>query len=166
MKSTCRFVCLLLTIVSTCLLLTGCKWFKEKNAAPTEKSFTYTDTSEVVTATEAGFDEDKKTTTKNIVRADFNFDGLMDVAIVDDSTGEHHDQVLIYIQKAIPVDPNADPIYYKAGAIRQSLEGNIIGLMSRKQGRYTDLTVLIKRENGRNRMILYRNDGQKFTEVP
>ncbi len=160
-----RFICHLILLVAVSCVVVGCKGEKTTQSAPSQ-TFSYIETNEVATAEEAGFDEEQKTTSKNIVRADFNFDGLMDVAIVDNNGGSENDQVLIYIQKAIPLDPTADPIYYRAGTIRQSLEGDIIGLMSRKQGRFTDLTVLIKRDNGHNRMILYRNDGKQFTEVP
>ena len=140
-------------------LLTGCCLGCKPATPPPEaqpSTFALATDGAVVTENEAGFD-------KNAVRADFNADGLEDVAIIDVSTGAN--QITVYIRKKVPGNDSDDPVYFEAGSIRRTLEGNIIGLMSRKNGPYTDLIVLLAHPNRPNEMIHYRNDGKQFSEM-
>jgi hypothetical protein len=135
-------------------MLTGCK----EAAQPQQRTFDYSSQGPEVTLEETGIQS-----SRNAVHADFNADGLDDYAIIDqDGDGR---QVTIYIRKNVPDAPESDPIYYQAGHIRRSLDGNVIGLMSRRGSQYTDLIVLVAREGHPNAMIHYRNDGSSFTEV-
>jgi len=104
------------------------------------------------------------------VEADFNLDGLMDVALMRLKDGAA-DEVEIYIR--VPPEPSAAgaaPLvqgnrYYKAGVIRREKGTKIVGVASRTRGEYTDLVVLISRSSAANEMIHYLNDGSGFSEV-
>ncbi|MGD9873469.1 MAG: hypothetical protein AB7T27_04280 [Kiritimatiellia bacterium] len=139
----------------------------------------FTSTEEVVAREDIQMAEEQNKT----VTADFDMDGLEDLAVVDPRDG-HQNEVNIYIQK--PEEKQAQPApstapaapaggaasltspekgkiqYYKAGVIRQPKDGTVIGLMIRKRKDITDLLVLLQDQTLNNQMLHYLNDGQKF----
>ena len=94
------------------------------------------------------------------VTADFNHDGLADIAVASESpSGEN--TITLYVQKpAASVGGEAE--YYRAGTIPHATDGRIIGLMSRKREEYADLILLVTRSNRANEMLNYYNDGTGF----
>lgn len=127
--------------------------------AEPDTSFGFTNTAEAVSA-----DRIKGADRTSSVAADFNRDGLADLAVVEKTENDSGQQVSIYIQK--PPDPTgekpATTVYYKGGAIRQPPEGKIQGVMTRQRGGYTDLILLVSGAAGKPKMVHYRNDGQQF----
>ncbi len=107
---------------------------------------------------------------KGRVEADFNLDGLMDLALMRVRPGAP-DEVEILIRRPPPVSgDNAAPlvagnVYYRAGVIRREPGTRIVGIASRVRDRFTDLVVLVAREGMRNEMIHYVNDGTGFAEA-
>ena len=117
------------------------------------------------------------------VEADFNQDGLLDIAVaIEDSS------VDIYIQKAITEEDAAQAtppeaaatgvrkmaspkaakrpktVYYRAGTIDRAMDGDVIGLLSRQGSEYTDLLILVKQDSGGSELIHLVNDGERFIE--
>lgn len=97
--------------------------------------------------------------------ADFNYDGLKDMAVLQKS-GEGGHEVAIYIRT--PDDDNelsADPNYFKGGIIKSHWDGKVIGVMSRPRSGMVDLLLLIARPGSdRNEFIRFQSDGTRFTE--
>lgn len=129
--------------------------------------------------------EETLQTTKNSVVADFNLDGLDDVAIVEEveeepppETGEPGDkvgpltpikppEVTVYI-KAKPTTGGTGVqknLYHKAGVIPSILGRTVKGIASRKREKYTDLVILFKEDSGTTEMVHYQNRGSKFVKV-
>ncbi|HNR93732.1 MAG TPA: hypothetical protein PKK36_03885 [Kiritimatiellia bacterium] len=167
-----RFMLMLLVVLAF-----GCAK-KEPAAAPLPEQppaeVPFTATNEVVMREEIQIADERKA-----VEADFDMDGLDDLAVIDPREG-HQNEVNIFIQK--PADePSAAPaaaaaasgarlvspekgkmVYYRAGVIRQPADGTVIGLMIRKRKDITDLLVLLQDETLNNQMLHYFNDGKKF----
>jgi len=137
-------------------ILSGCA--KEKPPVPQPTVFAFTNIDETIPEEEINVAE----RTKSVV-ADFNLDGLKDLAIL-----EHADQgrneVSIYIRKQ-DLEGGQATIYYKGGAIRRPVEGKIVGIASRVWQKYTDLVLLIAYTNRGDEMVHYRNNGARFTEL-
>lgn len=172
----------LLLMLMCCMTVSGCAKKKEAPAAPPAPAeppaeVPFTSTNEVVVREDIQMaDEQNKS-----VSADFDMDGLEDLAVIDPREG-HQNEVNIYIQKpaeapaAEPQKPASAPAggsglmspekgkieYYKAGVIRQPKDGTVIGLMIRKRKDITDLLVLLQDQTLNNQMLHYLNDGQKF----
>lgn len=164
-------------LVLVVALAAGCAK-KEPPAAPpaTEEppaEVSFTATNEVVVREEIQIADERKA-----VEADFDMDGLDDLAVIDPREG-HQNEVNIFIQKpaeepaAAETPPGASGVriaspekgkiaYYHAGVIRQPQSGTVIGLMIRKRKDLTDLLVLLQDETLNNQMLHYFNDGQKF----
>ena len=138
---------------------------------PAEVSFTATN--EVVVREDIQIADERKA-----VEADFDMDGLDDLAVIDPREG-HQNEVNIFIQKPAEEPPATGTppeaagtqiasqekgkiAYYHAGVIRQPQSGTVIGLMIRKRKDLTDLLVLLQDETLNNQMLHYFNDGQKF----
>ena len=105
---------------------------------------------------------------KGRVEADFNLDGLTDLALIRVKEGAP-DEVEIFIRKPASASgggtvPMAGNAYFRAGIIRRESGTRIVGIASRVHGRYTDLIVLVARAGSRNEMLHYVNDGSGFTE--
>jgi len=127
-------------------------------APPPAKVFSFTNTTEVATADEIG-----TVASDRSVRADFNLDGLQDLAVIEpDEEGDTH--VTIYIRRPMPEGDMSELVsYYKGGWIRPSVDGDVIGVMSSRRDRYTDLILLLARADGPNAMVHFHSDGNRFT---
>lgn len=148
-------------------VLVSCSDKKSEEAqqpAPLPKTFSYTDTDAVVKAEEIQTADVEKRSLK----ADFNLDGLSDLAVIR-SEGNSHNEVDIYIQKKPDAETEKDsPIdasFFRGGTIKRPDDGKIIGLASRQEKKMVDIILLVAYTNQPNQMIHYRNDGKSFTEV-
>lgn len=131
--------------------------------------------------------EETLQTAKKSVVADFNLDGLDDVAIVEEveeppPTGEDPKtgkkpasiapikppEVTVYIKAKPKENVGAAAqknLYHKAGVIPSILGRTVKGIMSRKTQKYTDLVILFKEDDGSTEMVHYQNKGSKFVKV-
>lgn len=125
-------------------------------------SFEFTSTNKVVTKEDMKIDDERK-----IVKADFNMDGLSDLAVIR-SDGISTNEVTIYIKKPFPATESSARVktyYYQAGAVRRPLEGGrITGIASHVGEKAVDLIILVSYTNRPNDMIHYYNDGKRFAE--
>ena len=94
------------------------------------------------------------------VTADFNHDGLADIAVASESPGGEN-TITLYVQKPASA-AGGETEYYRAGSIPNATDGRIIGLMSRKREEFADLILLVTRTNRPNEMLRYYNDGSGF----
>jgi hypothetical protein len=154
-------------IVTASVLLTSCaeKKTEAPKPEPLPKTFAFTDTNTVTSAKEIeAADSDKRS-----LKADFNLDGLNDLAIIKDY-GEVKNAVDIYIQKKpdAPADnstPVEEPTFFRGGTIKRPADGQIIGLASSEENNMVNIIILVTYTNRQNEMIHYMNDGKSFTEV-
>lgn len=149
--------------ISALIFAFGCaeKIEPPKPEAEQPTAFAFTNTDETVVADRIDI-ENKKS-----VVADFNLDGLDDLAALSEMDNGVN-EVAIYIQKQTsPSEPaGAKKTYYKAATIKRVTEGKIIGIASRRQKNLTDLIVLVSHANQNNEMIHYQNDGMQFIQMP
>jgi len=124
------------------------------------------------TNVEASVSEDvvNQTDDKGRVEADFNLDGLTDLALMRVRPGAPDEVEILIRQPPVVSGDNAAPlvagnVYYRAGVIRREPGTRIVGIASRVRGRFMDLVVLAAREGARNEMIHYVNNGSGFTEA-
>ena len=97
------------------------------------------------------------------MRADFNADGLEDIAVIE---GEADDKrITIYIRKHLIQSKEQEHVYFNAGGLEKISGGQIIGLMTRKNNKFTDLIVIVSFDDEPNQMVHYRNDGKSFSLV-
>lgn len=157
--------------LAACLLLSACSKpepeVREEPPAPLPKTFAFTETNTLVAASEIESIGDEKTALK----ADFNQDGLSDIAIIRKEGGVQN-KVDIYIQKKTAPSEDTggtasttEAIYFKGGTIQRPTEGEITGIASRAEKRVVDIIILVTHSNKPNDWIHYRNDGASFTEV-
>ena len=141
------------------ILLVGCSKAKNpKQEKPDYSKVSFSNATEVVTASEI-----KKYRKTKVVKADFNMDKLEDLAVMHEY-GDNATEVSIFLQK--PRRTKSDDVsYFKAGAIRPGDGGKIVGVASKKTGKYTDLILLVAYSEQENRMICYKNNGTGFNEV-
>ena len=161
---------ILLTVMLTCLIFSSCSKPQQKEPPPPlPKTFAFTDTNTVIAASEIESPENDK----NSLKADFNQDGLSDLAIIK-KEGENQNKVDIYIRMkpetaaaAGSESPlaSAEARYFKGGTIQRPLEGRIIGIASAAEGKVVNIVILVSHTNQPNEWIQYRNDGGSFTEV-
>ena len=143
-------------------VLCGCG--RKEPAEPLPTQFSFTATNVVIPVEELKID-----TNVEIVKADFNRDGVEDIALVE-STGTREKNIVIYIrrkggQKGLTTQKLKE--YYKAGMIRRIINGPVVGLGTKKGQDYVDLVILYEDldKNGSREMIHYQNDGKTFTEI-
>jgi hypothetical protein len=162
-------ICLGLTL---CLLgFTGCK--KEPAEEPVKpdgpKPVSFQNTNKVVAAKVA--EPDVTDTTVVTATADFNNDGLKDLAVLHKAKGRKN-EVDIYIRKKPDAPTEGTPSatakreYFHAGTIQQGGEGRVMGLMVESRQQFADLILLMEYSDRVNReMVHYRNDGKRFIVV-
>ncbi|MDA0577502.1 MAG: hypothetical protein O3B24_05325 [Verrucomicrobia bacterium] len=123
---------------------------------PHPTAFSFTDTNQVVAASEIPSEGRQP-----LVRADFNFDRLTDVAVAE--TNESGQSVVtIYLRRRSGL---LDERYVKAGGILQSGDYTISGLMTSGNGEHTDLVVIFAFMDGHKELVHFRSDGSEFKEV-
>ncbi len=148
-----------LFVMAVCVIVaTGCS--KKVTESPKKDNgySSFADKSIIVNPSEVPAAEKAKA-----VQADFNLDGLSDMAYVQKyDSGES--EVAILIQKPKGAKDET-VVYYRGGGIRRGIEGKITGVASRIGAKYTDLLVLVAYTNKPNEMISYLNDGSGFREV-
>jgi len=130
---------------------------------PSPNTFAFTDTSTTIAASEI----DTADNAKRSLKADFNLDGLSDLAVIK-AEGEIQNKVEIYIQKARKSGSDAanpEPTFFRGGTIERPNDGKIIGLASKVDKEMADIILLITYSSSPNKFIHYRNDGKSFTEV-
>ena len=99
------------------------------------------------------------------VQADFNLDGLKDVALVK-QVDPTVNELTIYIKK--PEEPASTSggqqgsAYYRTATLRDSLDGKLVGIASRQRDKFTDLIILMAHSNAATEMLHYENDGSRF----
>jgi hypothetical protein len=134
--------------------------------APEPTVFDYTDKSKTVTAEEIRVqrsnisDGGQIDSQKLSVNADFNLDGKKDLALVEE-TADGQTEVAVYIQKE---DGEENTVYFKGGSIAAPVDGAIIGIMSRRGQKHTDLVLLVSKPGESNELIQYRNTGSAFNK--
>jgi hypothetical protein len=120
------------------------------------QTFSIAETNFVVEASEL-----PSATGQQMVRADFNFDKLEDVAITEeDESGQS--VVSIYLRKQ---SDELRELYYRAGGIHLVGDYKVSALMSAGGKDYTDLLVMFNFPDGRKEMVHFRSSGTEFTEV-
>ena len=144
-------------------LVSGCAGSEEKAEVEPEDSavISFTNIFQTVADEELDVEEEGKT-----VMADFNMDGLPDMAVVHD-TSPTNSEVSIYIRKPDAGREMVDAMvsYYRVGTIREALGGRIVGIASARREKYTDLILLVNHPERGNEMIQYRNDGEGLKRV-
>ena len=145
-------------ILPCVLCLCSCRADRKTEPPEVPPAFSFAATNETVEAREIPMEKSSR-----FVTADFNMDGLQDLAIIE--TAEDGDrQVSLYIRKSVSNGEMKDLIsYYKGGAIRLPTADNIIGIMSRRRERFTDLILLMARPGSTNEMIHFHNNGAQFS---
>lgn len=130
-------------------------------------------------------DEMLQTAKKSVV-ADFNLDGLEDVAIVEEvdegaapaapaNGGTKQPKVAPLKAPEVTVYIRSKPkkggsvvggnLYHKAGVIPSVLGKTVKGIASRKTREYTDLVILFKEDSGTTEMVHYQNKGDRFIKI-
>ena len=153
------------TIILASLILVSCGGKKETEAPPppeAQKTFTFTETNSIVTASELEGSENASKTLK----ADFNLDGLNDLAIIR-SQGGAQSEVDIYIQERTDSEGTeaTEKTFFRGGTIKRHDDGRIIGLVSKSNKQIIDIILLVTYSNRPNEMVHYQNDGTSFTEI-
>ena len=181
---------ILSVLVLFCFVVTGCFKPAEPEPEPLPKELP----KEIVFAVSnlpppVVIEQEKLQTAKKSVVADFNLDGLEDVAIVEEVVEESPPpsadpgkagkggvkplpppkppEVTVYI-KAKPREVDGvlqQNLYHKAGAIPSVLGRTVKGIASRKTVKYTDLVILLKEDNGSTEMVHYQNKGDRFIKI-
>ncbi len=152
-----RIACIALCMSST-LLLPACSKAPPEPPppAPSPTTFSIAETNTLVTPAE--LPQDGRVP---LVKADFNFDQLADLAIAEkDKAGQN--VVSIYLQRRGAQLPET---YFKSGSIRQSGDYVISALMSQAQDGHTDLGVIFTFSGGRKELVHFRSDGKEFKEI-
>ena len=158
--------CMMLMCLVVALICAGCGQNPEDVAAPPSQPpqprvFAFTNTAEVATAEEIG-----EVLPARSVKADFNLDGLQDLAVVEEGIEEGETQVTIYIRRAVTEGGVSELVsYYRGGWIQSATDGDIIGVMSSRRQQYTDLILLVARPDGPNAMVHFHSDGSSFSLV-
>jgi len=153
-----RFFCAAVAIA----LLGGCG--RKEPVVPLPTTFSYTATNIVVRAESFIARPEVE-----VVKADFNRDGIEDMAVVENSKAREK-RVVIYIrrkgQKAGMATERIKE-YYEAGTIRRVISGPVVGLGTKKSGAHIDLLILYENPDkaGSREMVHYQNDGKSFTEI-
>jgi hypothetical protein len=151
-------------LVSLILVSCGKKQETVVPPPPQQKTFEFTQTNTIVDASELESAENAN----KALKADFNLDGLNDLAIIRTS-GNAQSEVDIYIQRktdATTAQDSGGTSFFRGGTISRPNDGKIIGLVSRANKKMVNIILLITYSNRPNEMIQYRNDGASFTEVP
>ena len=134
-------------------LATGCR--KPATPPPAEpRSYTFTATNVVVREGEI-----RRSPRANPIYADFNRDGLKDVAVLEENTNALTD-VVIYIRRP----SSTEVTYYRGGAISRKLDGKIIGIGSSRRDEHTDLVLVVTRTTGTNEFVHFYNTGGEFSD--
>jgi hypothetical protein len=129
-----------------------------------QKTFEFTQTNTIVSASELEGSENAN----KALKADFNLDGLSDLAIIR-TRGNAQSEVDIYIQKktdATTAQDSGEASFFRGGTISRPNDGKISGLVSSANKKMVNIILLITYSNRPNEMIQYQNDGASFTEVP
>jgi hypothetical protein len=96
-----------------------------------------------------------------IVRADFNGDGRMDMAVSEtDPLGRH--RIAIYLRR--DVEDSLRP-YEKLGHIQNPGDFAAPAIMTIPGDGFTRLIVILAHADGRKEMVEYRSQGEEFVEV-
>lgn len=140
----------------TALLAGGCSRDSDAPPPPRATSFSFENAEETVTADRIRGDDSAKP-----IVADFNLDGLDDLAVME-GDGDNQNEIVIYIRKR--GESEEHPVYYRGGSIQRHVDGHIIGVGHNRRGKQTDLLVLVARTNGPNDMVHYFNTGRGFSE--
>lgn len=152
------------TVILASLILVSCGGKKkiEPPPQPPQRSFTFTETNSIVTASELEGAENAG----KALKADFNLDGLDDLAVIR-GQGHAQSEVDIYIQEKAESDGTGggETRFFRGGTIRRHDDGRIIGLVSKSNKEIVDIILLVTYSNRPNEMIHYQNDGKSFTEV-
>lgn len=157
-------ICLGLTLCLVTISACGKKSDEAAQNPPTaKKPVSFANTNTILKASEA--EPAITDTTAKSVTADFNNDGLKDLAVLNQTTGSKN-EVEIYIQKK--QEPTTPPVtaekeYFHAGTIQHEGDGRVIGLMVESQKQLADLVLLMEYPDRVNReMIHYKNNGEQF----
>jgi hypothetical protein len=155
-----RFLLLCVTLSTFAL----CSCSKEQEVAPPPEplptTFDYTATNAILDAqaVHAAAKSDKT------LEADFNLDGLNDLAVIRQNGSRTKNEVDIYIQKK-PDEKQDAPKFYAGGRIVRPDGGRIAALMSKVAGAQVNMLLLISYSNKPPHLIEYINDGKTFTEL-
>jgi hypothetical protein len=135
-------------------------------AAPGLGFFSFKSTGEVVSV-----EQIKPKDENHVVRADFNRDGILDMAVVREE-GANACEVDVFIRKPYSSGQTAgkpNTLFFKGGVIQRLLGtgriGGIVGSIGEEGSDLTDLILLVVCSNRPNEMIRYRNNGSGFFEA-
>ena len=100
------------------------------------------------------------------VAADFNLDGFKDLAVVR-KLESNSSELAVYIRDPAPgaTSGSEAPGYFRIATFQDSVMGRIVGIVSRQRGRFTDIILLMRHEDGHTSMTHYQNDGIRFRQV-
>ncbi len=93
-----------------------------------------------------------------IVKGDFNPDEFRDLATVQELPGQEI-EITVYLGR------KEGDVYSKAGQVRRTLSGKLVGFMTSRPDLYMDLVILVGHSNAPNEVIHFSNDGTRFEEV-
>jgi len=123
---------------------------------PAATVFSFTNTVETVSGDEITVAEKGR-----LVEADFDLDGLSDLAVVEkDEDGGS--RVGIYILRRGAGPDAQGSLYYRGGWVRPVVAGDIIGVISSRRDGFTDLILLASQSNAPNAMLHFTSDGRSF----
>lgn len=107
------------------------------------------------------------------VEADFNLDGIPDLAVLGRNKGVGS-FIELFIQKLEEGSAEGaeasgakqgDGSYYRVGVISEVGDEKITGLLLRKAETFTDLVMIVTPPEGKKRFVHYRNRGDGFERV-
>lgn len=137
------------------------------------KEFSFTNRHEIIPEK---FVDESRDVYEHYIVADFNANGLMDVAVMENVTDDML-ELVVYVQatpeqvaqaigpeSGVTLAEQAGRHYFRAGRLQRPLEGRFAGLASRRSGKYTDLLILLQHDSS-SEILHYRNDGSRFFEV-
>jgi hypothetical protein len=93
-----------------------------------------------------------------MVKGNFNPDEFKDLATVQEMPGKE-------IEISVYLGRKTLEFYSKAGSVRRTLSGKLVGFMTSRPGQFLDLVILVAHSNAPNEVIHFRNDGTRFEEI-
>lgn len=93
-----------------------------------------------------------------MVKGNFNPDEFKDLATVQELPGKE-------IEISVYLGRKQLDYFSKAGSVRRTLSGKLVGFMTSRPGQFMDLVILVAHSNAPNEVIHFRNDGTRFEEI-
>lgn len=145
-----------------CLLLAGCG--VEVPEAPQKKMVEEVTFSAAVSNLAVEIEETALADRSQAVVADFNLDGLNDVALVE-AAGNDKNEVTLYMREKPSEEYPRQTVYRRAGTIQAPGNGNIVGVASRRRETHTDLIILFRETGGTTELVHFLNKGDRLVRV-